>query len=176
MLKNFEASMRYYERALVLLTEVGDQHGVIDVWNGMGCTALDTHEHENALRCLQQSLSLARQVQDDDMVASIHGNMGYVAMQQQAWDTADEHMQECLRIHQKRRSSLAWPLQNLAELAQARALYEESLAMYRSNGETYRIAEVLESLSIVIEHCGEQDAARLCRAEGQHLSIQLRGA
>lgn len=183
MLKDYDASVRYYQQGLVLLTEVGDHRGMTDALNGLGCTALDRHQHEEARRYLQQSLLLTQHIRDKGMEASVHGNLGYVAMQQNDWLTSQEHLQQCLSIHKEINSSLAWPLQNLAELAQAqeqwtkaRALFEESLAKYRQINETYRIAEVLEQLADVLEHCGDFEEAQRCLQESRILSLQPDGA
>jgi predicted ATPase/DNA-binding SARP family transcriptional activator/Tfp pilus assembly protein PilF len=183
MLGDYDGAMRTYQQAHDLLTEIGDDRGMTDVLNGLGCTALNLLQYEAAQGYLHRSLLLAQRNRDDAMAATIHGNLGFVAMEQRQWQTAQEHMQQCLSIHQKNGMSVAWPLQNLAELAQAkqqwaeaRALYEESLALYRDQGEIYRIAEVLGNLAVVLEHCGETEEAERYRTESQVLTVQLRGA
>ena len=162
------AARRYYEDALNLYRELGNQRGESAVLNNLGSLACDCGDYAGAQAYLTSALALYRAWGNLPGEAKALNNLANVAADQRDYSTALQHYRAALRIHQVMENSPAQgaALNNLGALywelglyAEARAAYRQALAIYRASDNLQAEGESLANLSLVELRTGDLRAA-----------------
>ncbi|MCP5094584.1 MAG: tetratricopeptide repeat protein, partial [Chloroflexi bacterium] len=131
-------------------------------------------QQDEAKQLLQKSVDIARMLHSEVDIAFALNSLGYIAWRQSAYEQAESHYRESLRLY--RRAADLWGvsqvLNNLAILPQnmseTKRLLTESLAITRQIGDLWGEVRALNNLGIVVQDREEartlyQACLRICR-------------
>jgi predicted ATPase/DNA-binding SARP family transcriptional activator len=165
-----EKAVQLAERSLALYRALGDRWGMAGALNDWGNAARCLGAHDKARSLFEESLALYRALDDPWGIAKTLGLLSWVAEEQGQLEQAERLIREseavCRNIDSQadiahiglqNGSGLLW----LGKLAEARALLEESVSIYRDLGiRSWLSAESIWQLCQVEVHLGRYERAR----------------
>ena len=167
---DFEAAAAYFEPALALSRELGDDQRIASVLTNLGNLALFAGDFDEARRLYEESLDHSAAVGDTAMETIALENLGLVALDRGNLDEAVRRLEESAAIaarntDERARSSsaraLAAALIERGEADRARELLAESLTLARRLGELNGLAYCFDTLGGLAISDGDPEGAAL---------------
>lgn len=177
-----ERAERFYEQALELRRELGEQRAIALTLNNLGVIAQFRGDYGRATTLHEESLDIFRSLGDEQGIGLTLLTLGVMAHLRAEIGQATEWYEEALELFRRLgdRHGVAASLTNLGNLASARgdhaaaeAYYGASLELFRSVGEQREVAACLRNLAGVARDRGDHlRAATLCH-EGLAVAAEL---
>jgi len=163
-----ERAIGYYEQAVQIAREVGDQRGEGDTLGNLGNAYRDLGEMERAIGYYERALQIARQIGDRHGEGKHLGNLGNVYRDLGKLVQAIDHYERALQIAReigdrrtegKHLGNLGLVYRNLGDVEQAIRRYEQALEIAREVGDRRREGHRLGHLGHVYRDLGEMARA-----------------
>jgi len=170
----YDESLSYYERAMALYRELGDDGGIATTLAGLGNTRRFTRDYAGARDALEGALAINRVLGNRGGIAEVLNSLGAVASNEKMIERAIALYGESLQIARELGDTwrIASRLGNLAEVTmyhgqidEAASMHQESLALWLRMGDRRSIAEGLEMF-----------VETLCAQNRMQLAARLLGA
>lgn len=165
----FDKSVEEYSRALELREAVNDIVGVADAYNNLGVVYHYQGLYQQALENYLAALARYRKAGDLDGVAYIYNNIGMVYQRQEQYANALSSYEDALKIRLKlgvgqreigsTYANIAATYRDLAEYETALRYDSLALDIFEEIGDQYRIASILNNMSIILGKLGDLDEA-----------------
>ncbi|MHB8466499.1 MAG: tetratricopeptide repeat protein [Acidimicrobiales bacterium] len=166
----------------VALAGTGRREDLAEAQFGAGHLAMRQHDLAAAHTLLRAASELATELGLDALAANCHNQLGEVAALNGDADTARAEKDTALRLAREagddRLTGLI--LNDLAKLiyvaegpAAALPLFEDALAMFRRQGATFNVTEVLSNLALCVGDAGDTTMARAYIEECLELTVSL---
>jgi predicted ATPase/DNA-binding SARP family transcriptional activator len=163
-----------FAAALELFRELGDDHRICNVLNGLAAVAFGEGELARSRQLFEESVALRREVADHSNLSDPLSNLGVVALHQGDVEAARRHFEESLAIDRAKGNERGVALTggNLAAVAleegrlvESAELEATSLRALRELGDDFSVVESLERTVGVLAAAGHGLlAARLAGA------------
>jgi tetratricopeptide (TPR) repeat protein len=98
MLGNVEAARALSEQMLVLMSDIGDQRGVVRSLNLLGMAHNALGHHQQAEQCLERATTICQALGDRRQMEDLLNNLGVQAQSRGDYRAAFERFQEALKI------------------------------------------------------------------------------
>ncbi len=160
--------LEYFEKALPIHREVGDQSSEATTLNNIGMVYDALGQKQKALEYYEEALPISREVGDRSGEATTLNNIGAVHSALGQKQKALEYFENALIIHREvgDRSGEATALNNIAtvydDLGQkqkALEYYENALTIHREVGDRYGEATNLNNIGMVCDDLGQKQKA-----------------
>jgi predicted ATPase/DNA-binding SARP family transcriptional activator len=165
-----------FEESRALFEQSDNSHGLADVLHHLAMLHLQFGDYAEGHRLASESLMLCRDLERADWTAWAHDALGWHDLLTGAYDSARSHYEQALALfesigHERGVSLALGGLGMVAwaqgsELAQARELNEQSLAIMRRIGYRLHIASRLSVLALIANDMGDFETARTYAHEG----------
>jgi tetratricopeptide (TPR) repeat protein len=175
-----EAEARY-EEALALAERASDRSARAQCRQALGVLSRQRGDHDAALKWLELAEKDWIFLEDQHGFIRVLTEKGIVFRRKGEYETARQNLETSLDLARGRGdlAGMAMALQqqgvvaNLGDYAGTQALYEESLALWRTLGNKEGIASVLNDMGILVSERGEFEAARALYDESLALQREL---
>jgi predicted ATPase/class 3 adenylate cyclase len=159
----------------LVFRESGDRQGMANILRLQGNLALVNNQYKIARRLLEEAMTIYRELGESRLTAVTRDALAEVAIAQCDFTQARALLERNLETYQrlKQQFSAAYTRYHLArvlflsrsEPAQAQQLLEESLSLFREQGNKRFIAYALTILGQMLHQKGEEDRARVMLEE-----------
>lgn len=169
MLIDYHQAQTYYEQALSLCRELGEDRNVADLLCQMGTLLMEQGDYARARLLDEESLAICRQLGDEDAVRGVREGLGVVLMRQGELDRAEEIFKASLQWWQARHEDLATAFacnylgaiaMYRGDLAQAYTMHQQALSLYERAGDTRGTSAALNGLGPVALGQGHVEQAQ----------------
>ncbi|MCW3101088.1 MAG: putative ATPase [Chthonomonadaceae bacterium] len=171
-----------FDRVLADSEQTGDAATAVRALNNLAIIASREGGYVDACALLEQSLRFAEKLEDARLVTMLTHNVGSAHLNLGHDEEAREYFEQSLRQSKELGlpggvalclSSLAGVARKAKDLLTARRMYEESLEIFRGNGEQPRVAEILGHLAELLEAQGDSAQAHALIDESALLRQRL---
>jgi DNA-binding CsgD family transcriptional regulator len=179
-----EKAEPYFEEALSIFEELGDQSGIADMLLQLGWAAMRVGDYPLADRRLNESLPLFQELGETRLIGFALSGLGELAIRQGRYEQAATLLEESLALRREigerwsiaaSLGSLGWAAMLQHDFTRMRSLLGESLALRLELGESGGTAWCLEKLAHGI--CLEaQNLPASFHLRGLRLAARLFGA
>ncbi len=137
------ASRRYWEEALSIRRDAGDQRGIASVLNGLAVLEYDAGNTARARDLYDESLALRRELDEERGIAQSLTNLALCSVAEGRLDDAAAEFEEALAIHRRRENvwgvahvtgQLGFVRARAGALDEGRRLLEEAIAIHEDLG------------------------------------------
>jgi predicted ATPase/DNA-binding CsgD family transcriptional regulator len=153
---DYRAASKYFDQAMAIFQEMGDQQGIGNVLLQLGWAAMRSGRYAQAEQPLTEALLLLRELSVMDLVSFSLAGLGELALRQGKLDRAALLLEESLAIWRSLRQpwgiaavlgSLGWIALLKRDFHSMRLLLGESIALRLDMGERGGLAWCLEKLA-----------------------------
>jgi len=172
----------WWEEALTLLRELGDDAGVARCAGELGAVAYSAGDLERAAAASNESAAAFAALGDDMRVAIVEANLGEIELARGNLDAATRHCEQAVAIQRslEDHDQLATTLHGLARVrvragrdAEARELMRESLQLAAEIGYREVIAELLADVARLALAEGRPDRAAMLAAAARATRLEI---
>ena len=158
MLGQYDKAKEYFQKGLVIRTEIGDRVGEAADYGSLGTVFHSLGQYDKAKEYHQKALVIRTEIGDRKGVAADYGNLGTVFHSLGQYDKAKEYQQKALNIRTEigdKRGEAA-VLANLGNISRFVGDYEASevclekaLSISRDIGDRRRVFQILQEYAIL---------------------------
>jgi tetratricopeptide (TPR) repeat protein len=132
---DYEQALGYYQRALKINEELGDQDSVASSLHQIGIIQQLRGDYEQALQYYQRSLKIKEELGNREGVANSLGQIGVIQQLRGEYQQAFEYYQSALKIDEElgNRAGMASSLHQIGTIQQERGDYEQAQEYYQQS-------------------------------------------
>jgi len=178
----YPLARHYFEQAVALMRDIGDERGVGLVAGNLGIVATEQSDYVAGQRYFQDSLAASETFGDLRGQANGHLNLGSISLNRGQLDVAREHYERSLDLFRDLADDwgVAALWNNLAlvdmehgDWEAARVPLDRALSLRRALAEPWGIADTLCNIGTTRMELGRLDEARLALEESRGIWEQL---
>ncbi len=165
---DLETAQGSYEQSLAIREELNDQPGIASLLSNLGVVAEYSGDLEQARAYHQRALEVRSDVGDRWAIAVSNTNLGMIAVLQERFDEAGTLFEQAMRLNEEigdawmvavSHNNLGNANRGLGDIAAAREHYAISAEEYRSYGDRWAAAFLLEDIAVLAALDGKSEAA-----------------
>lgn len=132
MLREYDASKKFLEKALALRLLLQDETGLAEVYHKLGNTALYTGNYTDAIDQYNHAIELRQKLNDENGLADVYTNLGIVLGYQGNYTHSLKYHLRALTIFEKKQlqSRIASSATNIGVIFLEKKNYEDALKMF----------------------------------------------
>ncbi|CAH3182452.1 unnamed protein product [Porites evermanni] len=164
----FEEAKQFYEKALSIMIEAGNNRGVGACYGNLGTVFKSVGQYTKAEEYLQKALMIKKEIGDKQGEASAYGNLGTVFQSVGQYTKAEEYLQKALVINKEigdkkgeaaDYGNLGTVFQSVGQYTKAEEYLQNALVIRKEIGDKEGEASTYGNLGTVFQSVGQHTKA-----------------